>query len=58
MSVTNFDELIAHKQHEIGISVYSDYYMQHNVAIECYDCSEVLLDFDRVEDNEDEDATA
>jgi hypothetical protein len=43
MSVQNYADLIAHKGHEISIYTYHD----ENVAIECEDCHEVLLDFNR-----------
>ena len=42
MSVQNYTELLAHKGHDITISTYAE----ENVAIECNDCFEVLLDFD------------
>lgn len=42
MSVQNYTELLAHKGHDIKIHTYYD----ENVAIECNDCFEVLLDFD------------
>jgi hypothetical protein len=45
MSVQNYTELLAHKGHDIKIHTYYD----ENVAIECNDCFEVLLDFDNDE---------
>ena len=48
MSVQNYSDLIAHKGHKLNISTYSD----ENVAIECEDCFEVLLDYEREGENE------
>jgi hypothetical protein len=42
MSVQNYSELLAHNGHNIEVHIYYD----KNVAIECNDCFEVLLDFD------------
>lgn len=52
MSVTNFKDLRAHLGHNIQCVGYSEqdpekhglYIM--NVAVECEDCNEVLMDFD------------
>jgi len=41
MSAQNYDDLIAHKNHSVSIYTYAD----ENVAIECNECYEVLLDF-------------
>lgn len=51
MSVTNYDELIKHKGHKIECVTYGyeddkGVYYPTNVALECVDCYEVLLDFD------------
>jgi aspartate/tyrosine/aromatic aminotransferase len=43
MSAQNYSDLIAHDGHSISIYKYYD----ENVAIECEDCFEVLLDFDK-----------
>ena len=43
MASANYEELNAH----IGHSVVVANYATENVAIECEDCSEVLIDFDR-----------
>ena len=48
MSVQNYSDLVAHKGHKVSIYTYYD----ENVAIECEDCHEVLLDYDR--EGEDE----
>jgi hypothetical protein len=47
MSVTSFEELIAHKGHEIAVVTYGN--PPQNVSVECEDCNEVLLDFDKEE---------
>lgn len=44
MAVSNFEELSAHLGHEIEVA---DYGNGQNIAIECMDCFEVILDFDR-----------
>ena len=48
MSVQNYTELSEHYGHSLGVTIYGD---QVNIAIECEDCNEVLLDFDN-EENE------
>jgi hypothetical protein len=51
MSAQNYDELAEHYGHKIEIAIYGE---GMNVAIECENCSEVLLDFDNDEaDTED-----
>jgi hypothetical protein len=48
MSATDFNDLIRHEEHEITIATYYDINLNTiNVAIECMDCHEVLLDFDK-----------
>jgi hypothetical protein len=48
MSATDFNDLIRHEEHEITIATYLDIDLNTiNVAIECMDCHEVLLDFDK-----------
>jgi len=42
MSAQNYADLVAHEGH--ALAVYR--YYTENVAIECNDCHEVLLDFD------------
>lgn len=42
MSALNFDELKTHVGHEVNVVTYGS----TNVAIECEDCSEILVDFD------------
>ncbi len=43
MSVLNYEELKAHRGHKIVVVTYGE----QNAAIECEDCNEVLLDFDK-----------
>jgi hypothetical protein len=48
MAATDFNDLIRHEEHEITIATYYDLDLNTvNVAIECMDCHEVLLDFDK-----------
>ena len=50
MSVQTYKDLYMHRGHEIEVVSYTNYAdksIPHNIAIECIDCSEVLLDFDR-----------
>ena len=51
MSVTNFEELKQHIGHKIVCVGYKEKKDKeyHNIAIECEDCFEVLLDFDKDE---------
>jgi len=44
MSVNSFEELEEHVGHHVEVVTYG---VDANVAIECEDCGEVLLDFDR-----------
>jgi len=43
MSATDFADLSRHIGHKVEVVTYAEV----NVAIECEDCSEVLLDFDK-----------
>lgn len=52
MSVSSFKDLKHHVGHEVEVVTYGD--PPVNVAIECLDCNEVLLDFDREEDDDDD----
>ena len=47
MSVSNFEELKIHVGHKVVVVTYGN--PPVNVAIECEDCYEVLLDFDKEE---------
>lgn len=48
MSVNSFDELISHQTHDINVTAYGPINGELlNAAIECNDCSEILIDFDR-----------
>lgn len=42
MSVSTYSELVIHVGHLVEVVTYAN----ENVAIECEDCGEVLLDFD------------
>lgn len=46
MSVSSYQELLAHRGHKIVVVTYGD---DDNVAVECETCCEVLLDFDKDE---------
>ena len=46
MSAFNYDELKRHVGHTITCVTYGE---GQNVAIECEDCNEVLLDYDKDE---------
>jgi hypothetical protein len=52
MAVQNFYELGKHYAHEVVVARYMYDDIPLNYAIECMDCNEVLLDFDREETNE------
>jgi len=45
MSVNNFKELYGHIGHKIEVVTYGN--PAQNVAIECINCNEVLIDFDK-----------
>lgn len=47
MAVQNYNELYAHAGHAVQVYTYYD----ENVAIECTECFEVLLDFDNDTNN-------
>ena len=52
MSAQNFNDLIAHEGHEVTIHTYLDTHGEPiNASVECRECFEVLLDFDRDEDD-------
>jgi len=44
MSAQNYNDLAEHFGHDLTIALYDE---SDNVAVECIDCYEVLLDFDR-----------
>jgi hypothetical protein len=48
MSATDYNDLSRHIGHDVEVVSYAD----TNVAIECQECYEVLLDFDKGETNE------
>ena len=50
MSINSYEELIVHHGHDVVVMVYAG---DANVVIECLDCNEVLVSFDRdTEDSE------
>lgn len=44
MSVQNYNDLSTHFGHNLTVALYGE---GDNVAIECEECFEVLLDFDK-----------
>ena len=53
MSAYNFNSLAAHVGHDIRCICYGKESDPLNVALECWDCNEVLLDYDKYPDEED-----
>lgn len=49
MSVTNFEQLKGHHRHQIEVALYGK--PPINATIECVECGEVLLSFDKDENN-------
>jgi hypothetical protein len=47
MGVHDFDTLMEHVGHAVEVVPYGPYHDEVNVAIECTDCGEVLVDFDK-----------
>lgn len=43
MSVQNYEELAQHQGHKVEVVIYGG---NQNSAVECIECSQVLLDFD------------
>lgn len=50
MSAANFDELREHIGHRVVCAAYGPLHDPANVALECEDCSMVLLDYDNAPD--------
>ena len=48
VSASCFADLMYHVGHHIVVVTYGD--PPHNVAVECEDCNEVLMDFDEPEE--------
>ena len=46
--ITNYAEIMAHYGHKLEVANYAD----RNASIECVDCSQVLIDYDKVETSE------
>ena len=48
MSANNFDELYRHYGHQVVVAHYTDQEGKVlNVAVECEECYEVLMDYDK-----------
>ena len=54
MSAQCYIDLIRHHGHNIEIATYGPKDEPLNVAVECTDCNEVLMDFDRYSEDPDE----
>ena len=52
MAVSSYAELLEHGGHEIEIATYGEMGARDpdNVALECMTCNEVLVDYDRPDD--------
>lgn len=46
MAVNSFNDLQAHYGHKVEIVNYRNESIVHNVAVECVECFEVIVDFD------------
>jgi len=55
MSAHCYIDLIRHCGHKVEVVTYGSKDDPINVAIECTDCNEVLMDFDRYSEDPDED---
>lgn len=53
MSASNFEELSRHVGHNVNVFMYGVLKNLRNVAIECQDCFEVIMDFDENDDTEE-----
>lgn len=51
MSVSTRAELLAHWGHALNVAYYGSYDDPESVTIECMDCREVLVDFDKSAEN-------
>lgn len=54
MSVKNFEELRDHVGHDVEIVIYKSDTVDHNVAIECNDCNEIIMSFENKHKDLDE----
>ena len=55
MSATNFEELYKHYGHSVVVARYTGLDGEAvNVAIECEQCQEILLDYDNEKEGENE----
>jgi hypothetical protein len=53
MGAHSFKDLVAHVGHNVQVVLYGPQDDPVNVAVECEDCNEVLMDFDAETDEED-----
>lgn len=54
MGAHDFESLREHVGHKMSCVAYGHEDTEHNVAIECKDCNEVLLDFDKEPEDTDQ----
>lgn len=47
MAAQNYEELAQHQGHKVEVVIYGG---EANAAVECVECSEVLMDFDNDEE--------
>ena len=50
MSISNFDDLMVHFGHEVVIAKYGNANEVFSVGIECLDCCEVLVSYEKYEE--------
>ena len=50
MGAHSFEDLKKHYGHDVVVMLYGDNNDPQNVSIECLDCNEVLVDFDKTEE--------
>ena len=57
MAAHSFHDLARHYGHTIEVVIYgsSDPESALNVAVECQDCNEIIMDFDRYNEDPDQD---
>ena len=57
MAAHCFNDLILHYGHDVEVVIYgfSDPESALNVAVECRTCNEIIIDFDRYNEDPDED---
>lgn len=50
MSAIGFEDLSRHVGHNVQVFMYGVLKNLRNVAVECQDCFEIIMDFDEVEE--------